>query len=226
VGDNERMISTISGAALALFGLARRSPLGVALAALGGTLLYRGMSGHCPAYQSMGISTAPSHTKSAIHAGVHLERSITVDRPAAELYHFWRNFENLPRFMHHLESVRVLDNRRSHWVANAPAGRVVEWDAEIINERENELIAWHSLEGADVDHAGSVRFRPAPQGRGTEIRVSLQYYPPAGKVGATLAKLLGEAPEQQIHDDLRRFKQIMETGEVAMTQGQSQGRSI
>lgn len=227
VGDRERMMSTLGGGALAAIGLSRRSPLGMALAALGGVLMYRGVSGHCPAYRAMGVTSMRQggiqDTKQSIHNGVHVERSITVDKPIDEIYRFWRNFENLPRFMQHLHSVKDLGAGRSHWVARAPAGREVEWDAEIINEKQNELIAWRSLEGADVDNAGSVRFRPAPQGRGTEIRVSLQYHPPAGKLGATLAKLFGEAPEQQILDDLRRFKQVMETGDLATTQGQPRG---
>jgi uncharacterized membrane protein len=148
-----------------------------------------------------------------------------VNRPAAELYRYWRNFENLPKFMDHLESVRTTGEKRSHWVAKAPAGTTVEWDAEIINEKENELIAWRSLENADVDNAGSVRFQEAPAGRGTEVRVSLEYDPPGGMVGAAIAKLFGEAPDQQIQEDLRRFKQVMEAGERATTEGQASGRS-
>jgi len=132
-----------------------------------------------------------------------------VSRPVSEVYHFWRNFENLPRFMDHLESVTVLDENRSQWVAKAPAGMRVEWEATIHNEIENELIAWRSLPGADVNNAGSVHFTPVGEGQ-TEVRVVLSYEPPAGKVGATVAKLLGEEPSTQVEDDLRRFKQVME----------------
>ncbi|HXE56657.1 MAG TPA: SRPBCC family protein, partial [Gemmatimonadales bacterium] len=141
-------------------------------------------------------------------------RTITIGRPAEEVYRFWRDLENLPRFMSHLDSVRVLDQRRSHWVARAPAGRTVEWDAEIVEDRAGELIAWRSLEGADVPNSGSVRFTPAPGGRGTEVRVQLQYQPPGGAVGAAVAKLFGEEPGQQVASDLRRLKQVIETGEV------------
>jgi uncharacterized membrane protein len=125
--------------------------------------------------------------------------------------------------MKHLESIRVLDDRRSHWVAKGPAGRTAEWDAEIINEIENELIGWRSLEGAQVDNAGSVHFKSSPNGRGTEVRVLLQYNPPGGAVGAVLAKLWGEEPGQQIDGDLRRLKQILEAGAVPTTVGQPRG---
>jgi uncharacterized membrane protein len=146
--------------------------------------------------------------------GVHVTRSITVNRSPEEIYTFWRNFENLPRFMDHLESVRVLGERRSHWKAKAPAGTSVEWDAEILDDVPSQLISWRSTENADVPNAGSVHFVPAPGGRGTEVHVELQYNPPGGAVGAAVAKLFGEEPGQQIGGDLRRFKQVIETGEV------------
>jgi uncharacterized membrane protein len=144
--------------------------------------------------------------------GIKVDRSITVNRPREEVYRFWRQLENLPRFMDHLESVTVLDEDLSHWVAKGPAGTRVEWDASIHNEIENELIAWRSLSGSDIDNAGSVHFIPA--GDGTEVRVVLRYDPPAGKVGAAVAKLLGEEPELQIEEDLRRFKQVVEAVEA------------
>jgi uncharacterized membrane protein len=146
--------------------------------------------------------------------GVRVRRDITIAKPPEEVYRFWRNFENLPRFMEHLESVQILDERRSHWRAKAPAGAGVEWDAEIIEDRPNELIVWRSLDGADVPNTGSVRFVPAPGGRGTEVNVELRYDPPGGKLGATVAKLFGEEPGQQVDGDLRRLKQVLETGEV------------
>ena len=155
---------------------------------------------------------------------IAVQRSITIGKSPEELYRFWRNFEQLPRFMNHLESVTQMANNRSHWVAKGPAGVNVEWDAQITEDRPNELIAWQSLAGADVDNSGSVRFEPAPKGRGAIIRVHLQYNPPAGKVGATFAKLLGEAPEKQIAVDLLRFKQMMETNEIARTEGQPAAR--
>ena len=149
--------------------------------------------------------------------GTRVRKSITVNRPADEVYGFWRNFENLPRFMKHLESVQMTGDRRSHWKANAPAGKTVEWDAETTEDRPNELIAWRSVEGADVPNAGVVRFVDAPGGRGTEIHVDLRYDPPAGKLGALFAKLFGEEPSQQVDGDLRRFKQVLEIGEVTQS---------
>ncbi|HET8648643.1 MAG TPA: SRPBCC family protein, partial [Gemmatimonadales bacterium] len=149
--------------------------------------------------------------------GVKLERRITVDRPAAELYRYWHNLENLPQFMEHLESVTVLDDRRSHWVSRAPAGARVEWDAEIHNDIPDELIAWRSLPGSDVANAGSVHFRPIGDGHSTEVQVVLSYEPPAGRLGATIAKLFGGAPGQQVEEDLQRFKLVMETGQGAAT---------
>lgn len=144
---------------------------------------------------------------------------ITVNRPAEDLYRFWRDFENLPTFMFHLESVHVTGDRRSHWKAKAPAGSAVEWDAEITEKVPNQLIAWRSLEGADVNNTGSVRFTPAPYGRGTEVRIELHYDPPAGVIGANIARLFGEEPGQQVQGDLRAFKQVMETGEVVRSEG-------
>ncbi|MFP5261342.1 MAG: SRPBCC family protein [Blastocatellia bacterium] len=147
-------------------------------------------------------------------AGTVRAKTMTINRPPEEVYRFWRDFQNLPRFMTHLESVQVTGDNRSHWVAKAPAGATVEWDAEIVEDRPNEVISWRSLEGADVDNSGSVRFERAPGGRGTEVRVEIAYDPPGGVLGTTVAKLFGEEPEQQLKDDLYRFKQVMETGEV------------
>lgn len=159
------------------------------------------------------------------HSILSTRQAITINRPREEIYGFWRNFENLPRFMYHLESVRVLEDNRSHWVAKGPGGKTVEWDAEIVEETPNESISWRSLEGADVDNAGTVRFETAPGGRGTIIRVDLEYRPPAGRLGAMVAKLLGRSPEKQVKMDLLRLKQMMETGEIASTEGQPAGRA-
>lgn len=155
-----------------------------------------------------------------------MEVGVTVNRPASEAYRFWRDLENLPRFMAHLESVRADDLRRSHWTARGPAGRLVGWDAEIVEDRPDELIAWRSLPGAQVPNAGRVRFVPAPGNRGTEVRVELGYAPPAGRLGRAVAKLFGEEPEQQIRDDLRRFKQVLETGEVVRSDASPQGITL
>jgi uncharacterized membrane protein len=149
--------------------------------------------------------------------GIHVRKSVTVNRPASEVYEFWRDFENLPRFMKHLESVRDTGEGRSHWKAKAPAGRTVEWDAVITEDRPDELLAWRSLPGADVENAGTIRFRPAPGDRGTEVHVELRYDPPGGQIAAIFAKLFRQEPGQQVLDDLRRFKQVLETGEVIVS---------
>lgn len=143
-----------------------------------------------------------------------VSRSVTVNRPREEVYAFWRNFENLPQFMEHLESVVVHSATHSHWTAKAPAGRTVEWEAEIIEDVPNERIVWRSLENASIRNAGAVRFLDAPGDRGTELHVELEYQPPAGMLGATVAMLFQEEPKQQVRDDLRAFKQVMEVGEV------------
>ena len=226
VGDLERWASLVGGGALALFGLARRSLGGLGLAALGGAVLYRGASGHCPCYSALGLSTAEKRgpvTSVPAHHGVKVEESVTINRSPEELFRAFRDFEKLPCFMSHLESVRTTGPKTSHWIARGPLRTKFEWDAEIHTERPNELISWRSLPGSEVDTAGSVHFVRAPGGRGTEISVVLKYDPPAGKVGATLARLFGHSPEGEIREDLRRFKQLMEAGASSTTEGQPRG---
>lgn len=234
ISEMERWASAIGGGALAAYGisrlLTRGSVTGAVLGLVGGALLYRGATGHCEMYHALGIDTAEGSTYNpnvSVHAGqgFKVEKSVTINKSPAELYSFWRNFENLPRFMNHLEAVHDIGGNRSNWVAKAPAGTTVSWNAEIYNEKENELIAWRSLEGADVDNAGSVHFDEVTAGRGTRVRVTLKYAPPGGTIGKIIAKLFGEAPDQQIEEDLRRFKQLMEAGETPTTEGQPSGRS-
>jgi uncharacterized membrane protein len=145
--------------------------------------------------------------------GVKLEKSITINRTAHEIYSFWRRLENLPRFMVHLKSVTELDDGSSHWVMKTSMGKELQWDARIIEDRPNEMISWQSLENADVDNAGSVWFTAAAGGRGTIVKVSMKFSPPGGKVGAALAKLTGHSAEKELAKDLFRFKALMETGE-------------
>jgi uncharacterized membrane protein len=221
----ERWCSTISGGALAVLGLKKGGLSGLALALFGGGLIYRGTTGHSYAYDLLRINKAPGKAKRASvkHGeGIRVELSVTINRSPAELYQFWRNFENLPRVMSHLESVQVLDHNLSHWTTKAPAGMTAEWDAQIINEKENELIAWRSLEGATIQNAGSVQFKQASGG--TIVKVEVNYSAPAGTVGVAIAKLFGEEPALQIAEDLRHFKQLMETGEIASTAGQPSGK--
>ena len=143
-----------------------------------------------------------------------VKQAVTVNRPPDEVYRFWHDFQNLPRFMEHLEAVQVSGDGRSHWTAKGPAGTKAEWDARIVEDRPGELIAWRSEDGSAVETSGSVRFAPAPAGRGTEVRVQLRYSPPGGVFGVGVAKLLGKEPGQQVEGDLRRFKQVMELGEI------------
>lgn len=227
VGRSERQISALAGAAMALLGLQRRSIPGMLFAALGAGLVYRGASGHCPMYAALDIDTSeapmPARPEEYFERGIHVEETMTINKSPEELYAFWRNFTNLPRIMRNLKSVAFLDDNRTHWVAAGPMNYSVEWDAEIINDEPNRTIAWRSLANAEVDNAGSVRFVPAPGDRGTEVKVVIDYIPPAGRAGALIAKMFGSDPETEVRDDLRRFKQVMETGEIATTEGQPTG---
>ncbi|QLE44356.1 cyclase [Nostoc sp. C052] len=155
---------------------------------------------------------------------IKVEKTVTINKPAEELYRFWHNFENLPSFTKHIKDVKVYNDKQSHWITRAPLGKSVEWDANIVEDRENQLISWTSVEGADITNSGSVRFKPALNDRGTEVKVVTEYNPPGGLVGDAIAKLFGESPEQQLGDDLHRFKMLMETGEIATTEGQPKGK--
>jgi uncharacterized membrane protein len=228
VARPERLGSVALGAALVGYGLRRRDPAGVVAAILGGAFVARGASGHCPVYHAMGMSTGSSDAvlgpsrddvtgrAATVNArkAMKVERAVTIDADRQMLYAFWRDFSNLPRFMEHLVSVRVDSPTRSHWVAKAPAGRTVEWDAEIINEIDGSLIAWKSAAHAEVPNAGSVHFSDAPGGRGTIVKVEMDVEPPAGMLGVVVARLFGEDPDREVREDLRKFKQLMETGEV------------
>jgi len=240
VGRVERWLSMAAGGALAAYALQRREVPGGAAAIAGAALLYRGATGHCDVYQALGVNRADgngarqygtgviadrgSDTRAQLggRRGIHVEESVTINRPLRELYRFWRNFENLPKFMNHLDSVSTRDEGVSHWVAKGPAGMRVEWDARIINEVQDKVIGWQSLDGSTISTAGSVNFDEDPHG--TRVTVHLQYNPPGGRLGAAVAKLFGEEPNQTIREDLRRFKQLMEAGEIPTTTGQPSGR--
>lgn len=226
VGDMERIASVVGGGMMALCALQRRPLEGLLLGGLGAALIYRGVTGHCHCYQALGVSTYEKQGATSVPAqyGFKYEKSLLVNRSADYLFEFWRDVENLPRIMPHLTSVTELDEQRSHWVAEGPMGMRVEWDAEVYNEEPGRLIAWRSLPGGDVDTAGSVHFEEHGPGRGTEVRVSLKYNPPLGQVGGNLAWLMGSGVEEKIDADLRRFRQLMETGEAAGTRGQPSGR--
>jgi len=175
-----------------------------------------------------GVATykAGTATGAAEQAPKPVVKTVTINRPRAEVYAFWRGFERLPSFMKHLEDVTVIDDRLTHWRAKGPLGTIVEWDAETLEDRPNELISWRSVEGAPVSHAGTVRFEDAPADRGTIVRVEMGYTPPGGPIGVAVAKIAGEEPATQTADDLRHFKQVMETGEVVKSEGSIGGRKI
>ena len=213
VSDAERWGSIVGGSALVFMGLKQGSLRGALTALAGGGLIYHGATTESSIQEKVGMNQS-----------IKVEKTVTINKPASELYRIWHNFENLPTFMKHLKFVKVINDKRSHWIANAPMDSSVEWDAEIVNDRENQLIAWASVEGADVDNSGFVRFTPAPAGRGTEVKVVIEYNPPGGAIGAAIAKLFGEEPQQQVGDDLHRFKQLMEAGEITTTEGQPSGR--
>lgn len=204
-------ISIAGGGGLAAYGISRRSLGGAALAAAGGFLIYDGVKG------------VRSGGRLELEC-VSVDRAETINRSADELYRYWRNFENHPNFMNHLESVRQLDNRRSHWTTRGPMGRKMEWDAEIVDERDNEFIEWRSLPGSDVSHTGHVSFHQRPDGRGTVVKVHVEYRPVGGRIGRALGMLFGADPEQQFRENLRQFKQLMEAGEIPTTAGQPTGR--
>ena len=229
IDEGERWASVVGGSLLLVFGLSRGGRAGLVAALGGGALIYRAARGHSHLYEALGLDDKPTHvarvTSLVTRRGITVRRTMSINKPVEEVYAFWRDFENLPRFMRHLESVTCDGLRRSHWVARAPAGRRVSWDAEIVDERPNELIAWRSLEDADVRNAGTIEFERGSGGRGTTLRVSLTYAPPGGKFAAVIAKLFGEEPSQHVQDDLRRLKQLMEAGEVPTVEGQPRGDS-
>ena len=200
-----RWAPLLAGGALAAYGLSRRSKGGVMLAAAGGAIAYGGAR--------LGPGRQPDFARS----------SLLINASPQETFNFWRKLENLPRFMHHIESVSELDSRRSKWVAFGPANTRVEWTAEIVQETPGELLAWRSVEGSPLQVDGSVEFRPAPGDRGTYLDAILQYRPPAGKLGSTVAKLLGKNPAFLMEQDMRRFKALIEAGEIPTTKGQSHG---
>ena len=229
VAKGERIGSVALGAALVGLGARRRDRIGLIAALFGGYFITRGATGNCLVYRALGVSTgsadavlAPWHRDdvtsraATVNArkSIKIERTITIDRPRDQLFAFWRDFENLPRFMEHLVSVRVDTPTRSHWEARAPAGRTVEWDAEIVNEVPNEIIAWKSIRAPDVANAGAVNFSDAPDGRGTIVRVRMDYEPPAGRFGAMFTNFTDEEPDRQIREDLFKLKQLMENGVI------------
>lgn len=221
VGQGERVVSVFAGAILGALGAKRRDVTGLGIAVVGAALAYRGVTGKCSVYKALDLTTNEEQKDSS----VHFAESCLINKSPESLYSFWRDFENLPKFMTHLESVKVNSDGTSHWIAKAPSiyGGSVQWDAEIIAEEANSYISWRSLPGGDVSNHGTIKFLKALGDRGTNVRVEVSYAPPFGQLGRWTAKLFGEEPERQIHDDLRRFKRLMELGEIATIEGQSHG---
>jgi uncharacterized membrane protein len=207
----------ISGAALVALAARQRSWRTLGLAAASAPIIYRGATGNWPVPERI------AERASDAVAPVPIETAITVGRPADELYRFWRQLENLPRFMKNLESVTELDGRRSHWVGKSVIGLKLEWDAEIVEEREGQLLSWRSLPGSQVHNSGTVFFDSSSNGRGTVVRVSMDYQVPGHLLGQAVGKMLSGTTQQQVKEDLKRFKELIETGEIATTDGQPHG---
>jgi uncharacterized membrane protein len=225
LNSTERIVSVTAGGALLTYGLVRRDMTGIALSLIGGILALRGATGHCHVYDAFEIDTRDSslNLQRWLSGNIEIVKSVTINKSPSELYNFWRSFENLPQFMNHLESVVKIDETRSFWTAKAPLGYTVGWNAEITDEALNERIEWRSLEGAGVPNSGKVEFLPTAD-RGTEVKVTINYEAPAGRLGALAAKIFGEEPGQQVEEDLRRFKRLMEAGLIIKTEGQPSGR--
>jgi uncharacterized membrane protein len=208
-GNVERAAYVIAGTLFAYYGLRKRNLLGAGMGVLGADLVRRGATG----LTFFRVSTRP-----------RIDRSVSIQKPKEQVFAFWRNLSNLPQFMCRLKSVKATGPTTSHWVANAPGGRTVEWDAEIVNEIENEVIAWKSVNGAPIGHAGSVRFEEASGGRGTIVRVSISYDLPGGPAVTKIAKLFGADPASDLTEDLRRLKSMLEAGQFANVSGQVTGK--
>jgi uncharacterized membrane protein len=228
VGRYGRYASVASGGLLAALGLGRRDKLGVGIAAVGAALIARGATGYCPLSAAMGVNNAEPtdprvRREQEFSGGVRVAQAFTIGRSRQECYDFWRKLDNLPRIMSHIEEVRVIDDKRSHWIAKAPrlAGGHYEWDAEIVDDVPGERLAWRSLEGSDIRNAGVVRFEDSP--RGTIARAEISYIPPGGKLGNIVVSLLGQSPDRVLREDLRNFKRVMEIGEPLTILGQSAG---
>jgi uncharacterized membrane protein len=203
------------------WGLTKRNAPGGAMAGLGGLLLWRGVTGHCPAYQSLGITATRPRAAHPLERAVVVRRAVTVNRPANEIYEFWRDVANLQRIVPHVQAIEVETPELSHWVLRGPAGRPIRWGARIIFDDPNTRIQWETIEGSDVEHQGEIELIPAPGDRGTEVHLRLRVWPPLGMIGAAAAKALGESPELEAGRTLKRMKQMLEAGEIVTSAGPS-----
>ena len=220
VGKGERIASAIGGAALSIYGITKGSPLGFGLAVAGSFLIYRGASGNCPVNSIVGRNTAGTST----HA-LEIVENITVNKSRSEVYSFWRRLSNLPLFMKHIEEVVENDELHSSWKAQIPGNLgSISWQAEITEQEQDRVIAWRSLPGATIDNAGRVEFKDAPGDQGTEVKAVISYNVPAGSIGSNIAKLFNPLFSKIIKEDIRGFKQYLETGELPTNQGQPTGK--
>jgi uncharacterized membrane protein len=222
--DLQRWVAGLSGAALLFYGLRQQNASRWALAALGAGLVYQGASGnnlldYVPVAHEVPVLNQLT-TKEPTQ--LRIRKSMTVNRPASELYNYWRKLENLPHFMRHVKSVQQLDDKRSHWVVNVIRDMELEWDAQITVDRPNEMIGWETLADATIQNRGYVKF--IPTSRGTEVSVSIEYEPPAGGIGKLAGRAVKFVAEQQITEEIRNFKSLMEVGEVITTEGQPSAR--
>jgi uncharacterized membrane protein len=224
VGSWERLVSVGAGAGLLASAVARRDRWALVAVPIAGGLLYRGLTGRCSLNRALGKNSVGSNEQTAVKAqqGVRVDTTVVIEKPPAAVYQFWRTLTNLPTVIDHLESVTE-DGIVTHWVAVTPFGTRIEWDAEFIEDRPNELIAWRSLPEAEMDTAGSLRITELPHDRGTAARLVMKYDPPGGTLAASIASWLGTDVEEELIEGLRRMKQILETGEVATVTGQPRG---
>lgn len=222
--DASRLGYLVGGGLLMALGLRRGSWVGGIVSLAGADLVSKGLSGqHLPAVLGIGMRGKGARARIAHTEGVKVDHSVSVMVSPQEAYEFVRDLRQWPVYLKHVQNVQVIDHKHSHWTVKAPAGTTVEWDAEIINEIPGQTIAWRSINSPDIESAGSLRFEALPGDRGTMIRASFQYLPPAGVLGIAIAKLFGEEPEIQVKDDLRRLKQLLEAGEIPTTSGQPRG---
>lgn len=218
VGSSERIVSTGLGGLLVANGILRGRLPGLLMTAIGGALIYRGVTGSCALYQQLGINTSSMEGERAITKGVKIEESVTIRRPAQELYDAWTRWEQLPQILPHIEHVKDLGHGRTRWTARGPLGASLSWDAEVINQDPGRMVAWQSIAGGDVDTAGSVHF-DAINDNTTRMTVSMQYQPPGGRLTAVVAEFLGIGLDRRAREDLQRFKRVMESGSQVGTQG-------
>jgi len=227
IGQIERLLSTVGGEILLVYGWGRLDLKGLLVGLVGGGLFLRGITGHSYLYKALDISTveeSPGTRKSLPGKGVQVSRSVTIERPAQELYRFWRDVEKAPLYMLNLESVTVTDNTHSHWIAHMPGGKTVEWDAEITQDQPGRLIAWRTVGKSLMGHQGQIRFEPAGHERGTVVTTEIDFPVFGGSLGSLLGKMFAHVPEQIAHENLRRFKALMEAGEIATIKGQPRGQ--